>query len=182
MWKGWKTDTIYSQVLNSAEKIANAFNLMSGLELISRTELATAGKWSAGKSPQGTWSQQWSVWREFKLFCDRPYLFFIQQINCETINRGPACFYGCETLNDKRKSESWSLSARQISSDASNFITVETGLFQSRQTWVYSFVKWLTFQAQTLNYERWEETAVELGARLQWRGDGWSTHHFEGPS
>ena len=148
------------------EKIANMFNNACKMEIISGSEIANAAeKGMAGMSPPRRGRQSSVSTKVFKLFAKLLYTFSaIQQINCgERYARSKLLSKVGSVLNTGREGNGEDplgdvvfFRRLEVENSRKQVLTPNDPREANR-------VAWLTYQSQLLNYERWEETAVELG-------------------
>jgi hypothetical protein len=154
------------RVFDTPEKIATSLNQLAGLECLTGTELATAvARGNVGQSPPRR-GRNSSVPED--IFSHLAYAVFsfstIQQINNgERATRSQLSSLVGEIVNAKREAVGLDpLGAanffRRIELRNSRKQTLEPP--DKREM---TRVRWLTYQAQEKNYQRWEETLVDLG-------------------
>lgn len=167
LWQSVHDEENTLKVFSKPEKVAAAFNSMCGIELISGNELATAvERGNAGKSPPRRGRHGTVPEDEFQAFCDALFtLSAIEQINgLQRLTRSELLSLVGSVLSARREEDE---ELEPIG--AVNFfrrIEMENCRRQTSQRpdrREAIRVKWLTYQCQKKNYERWEETAVELG-------------------
>jgi hypothetical protein len=160
---------------STAEKVAAAFNVMSGAEFLSGNELQAAVRTgNVGKSPPRRGRASSVSEDDFHAFCSAVFTFAaIKQINCtsRTKKMELMSLVG-EILNSKRLED-----GDDELGEICFYRRIELALCRKQNLSAPDKresirVKWLTHTAQKLNYQRWEETAVELGfARLPREGE-----------
>ena len=174
---------------STADKVATAFNVMSGAEFLSGNEIQAAVRTgNEGKSPPRRGRSSSVPTEEFNAFCDATFSFSaIEQINStpRTKKMELMSLVG-EILNDKRREDGEDGKCRRFLSplwlpmpgafpmflaelgDVNFHRRIEMALCRKqhlaspdkRET---IRVHWLTHTAQKLNYERWEECLADLG-------------------
>ena len=170
------------KVFSTSSKVASAFNKMCGIDLLSGNELDAAVKsGNVGSSPPRRGRTSSVPDEHFHAFCDAVFSFSaIQQINSTVrSNRSELTALVGEILNAKRKED-----GQLVLGEGHFFRRIELELSQKQDLSSGDRresirVEWLTYLTQKLNYERWEEMAVELDfARKPLEGEETNGQHI----
>jgi hypothetical protein len=187
LWQSVVNGNNTLKAFDTAEKCADLVNQMSGISCLSGYDLKSAvERGEAGKSPPRRGRSSSIPDKDYHNLCFAVFsLFTIRQINNgERFNRSQLESLVGEVVNAKREADGLDMLGA-----ANLYHRME--LSNSRKQYLQTpdkrealRVKWLTYSAQKLNFERWEEAAVQLGfARLLFDDEETNGEHivwFEG--